>query len=198
MGSLEDQTQESIPPAMGKQMFEAYRRMLVSLFIAALLVIAVIAALGFAMDIAAADGSEDGYQPPITLAVALAGVVGALFSALTRLYDVRDLPKALIHPELRHLGNKYLLMYSLVPVVMGLVASVVVYLAVLGGVINGALFPDISCIAGEGKCNSFMGLFDYGPTEAADYAKALVLGFVSGFSERLIRGVVGTVETSLK
>ena len=133
MGSLEDQTQESIPPAMGKQMFEAYRRMLVSLFIAALLVIAVIAALGFAMDIAAADGSEDGYQPPITLAVALAGVVGALFSALTRLYDVRDLPKALIHPELRHLGNKYLLMYSLVPVVMGLVASVVVYLAVLGG-----------------------------------------------------------------
>ncbi len=168
---------------------EAYRQMLASLFLATLIV-----ALGIT-GVALLINYTSTLEPPILLAVALFGAVGALFSALMRLYTLRELPQALINPSLRALRNKYLLMYAFTPIVIGFIASVVVYFALLSGLLAGDMFPKMQCNLDNGSCDSFIGLFSYGPAEARDYAKALVLGFASGFSERLIRDVLHTVDS---
>jgi len=170
--------------------FEAYRQMLTSLFSATLTVVLVMTVIAFIIHLTLK------VDPPILLGVAMFGALGALFSALMRLYTLRDLPKALFHPDLEHLRNKYLLMYSFTPIIIGFIAAVIVYLAVLSGVLGGEVFPTIHCPAEKEPCDSFDGLFNYGPVEAKDYAKALVIGFFSGFSERLIRDVLHSVESA--
>ena len=61
-----------------------------------------------------------------------------------------------------------------------------------------SFFPEFTCNSPSGDCSSFVGLFDNGPKDAPDYAKAIVLGFASGFSERLVRDVLETVEAPPK
>ena len=186
-GEADDETQDS---ELKPFHFEAYRQMLTSLFWATLFVVVVMTVIALIVHF------TTGEKLPILLGVAMFGALGALFSALMRLYTLRDLPQALFHPDLEALRNKYLLMYSFTPIIIGFIAAVIVYLAVLSGVLAGDVFPTISCTAETGNCNSFGGLFDYGPVEAKDYAKALIIGFVSGFSERLIRDVLHSVDSA--
>jgi hypothetical protein len=189
MNDPANQSKSPLPPVEPIEMLEAYRQMLRSLFVAASLVVAFSLAITLSIHFWGGD-------PPIAFAVGTAGVLGALFSALMRLYNVRDLPKALLHPELQRLRNKDLIMYSMVPIMMGFIAAVAVYFAAAGGIVSGAFFPEFDCHETCGKCDSFAGFFKYGPKAAADYAKAIVLGFASGFSERLVGGVLGSVESS--
>src|SRR5580704_5531361 len=55
------------------------------------------------------------WDPPILGLVTMAGMLGAFFSALTRLYRVDQASIALITPTVSQLGGRYLFMYSLVP-----------------------------------------------------------------------------------
>jgi hypothetical protein len=81
-------------------------------------------------------------SPPLLGLVMLGGMLGAFFSALTRLYNVDQASIALISPTVRELGGPYLMMYSFVPPVIGAIAAVVLYLAFVGKLLEGALFPN--------------------------------------------------------
>jgi hypothetical protein len=191
MNNPADQSKSPVPAVEPIEMLEAYRQMLRSLFVTAGSVVAF--SLAITLSIHFFGGGK--VDPPIAFAVGTTGVLGALFSALMRLYNVRDLPKALLHPDLKQLRNKDLLMYSMVPILMGFIAAIAVYFAAAGGIVSGAFFPEFEC-HGDGDCNSFTEFFKYGPKAAPDYAKAIVMGFASGFSERLVSGVLGSVESS--
>jgi len=131
-----------------------------------------------------------GISPPLLVLAMLAGMLGAFFSALTRLYNVDQASIALITPTVRQLGGRYLMMYSLVPPVIGAIAAVVLYLIFVGRLLEGGLFPAFSCRKGMG-CSSVLDLMNnYWPSNPEDYGKVLVWSFAAGFSERLVPDVL--------
>jgi hypothetical protein len=158
----------------------AYKHMLVSLFTATLLVIGVIIVLLLSFYIV-------GGNPPLIFIVVLAGSLGAFFSALARLYNFEDLPKALIAEDLRNLPKGHLLVYSLVPALVGAIAAAILYLIFAAELIKGDLFPTFRCDLDDAKCDLFKTLLNnWHPAQAKDYAKALVWAFIAGFAERLV------------
>jgi hypothetical protein len=141
-------------------------------------------------------------SPPLLVLVMLAGMLGAFFSALMRLYGVDQASIALISPTVQQLGGPYLMMYSLVPPVIGAIAAVVLYLVFIGKLLEGALFPAISCVTDQ-VCASLMDIMNYYvPSKPEDYGKALVWSFAAGFSERLVpdmlQGLVSKEQTANK
>jgi len=113
-----------------------------------------------------------------------------------RLYDVEELPKALVANELRGLRNFHLLIYSLVPAIVGAIAAAVVYLIFASRMIEGTLFPQFICKP-EKDCNSFKLLMgSWGPDKAPDYAKAIIWGFIAGFAERFVPDTLETLAKS--
>lgn len=129
-------------------------------------------------------------SPPLVVLVMLAGMLGAFFSALMRLYNVDQASIALISPTVQQLGGRYLMMYSFVPPLIGAIAAVVLYLIFVGKLIEGGLFPSINCLADK-QCISLMDVMNYYlPSKPEDYGKALVWSFIAGFSERLVPDVL--------
>jgi len=125
-------------------------------------------------------------SPPMLLLVVLAGMLGAFFSALTRLYHVDDAGAALITPTIGELGGTYMFMYASVPSVIGAIAATVLYIMFVSGLVQGDLFPHFECQT-EGACKSVSGLMQhYWPDTPHDYGKALVWSFIAGFSERFV------------
>jgi hypothetical protein len=132
------------------------------------------------------------YQPPLLLLVMFAGMLGAFFSALIRLYKIEELSIALISPTISRLGGRYLFMYSFVPPIVGAIGAIVVYIAFAGDLLQGGLFPKIVCKV-PGRCGELAEIVNnYGPEEAKDYAKALMWAFIAGFSERLVPDTLQT------
>jgi hypothetical protein len=120
------------------------------------------------------------------LLIILAGMLGALFSALMRLYQVDQASLALITPTVQELGGGYLVTYSFVPPLIGAIAAVVLYLIFVAGLMSGSLFPTISCVDGK-TCTDVTELMRfYVPAGPQDVGKALVWAFIVGFSERLV------------
>ena len=123
---------------------------------------------------------------PILPLVVLMGVLGAFFSALTRLYKVDEVGAALITPTVGSLGDRYLFMYSFVPPMIGAIAAAVLYLLFISKLVEGSLFPTLACKSGE-DCSTMQGLMHfYFPAEPADYGKTMVWAFIAGYSERLV------------
>jgi hypothetical protein len=134
------------------------------------------------------------WQPPIMMVVALAGILGAFFSALTRLHRVDQLPLALMSDTVLGLNGLHLVVYSVVPPVVGALAAVVVYIGFISGVIDSGVFPKLVCKAATKTCNDLLQVLnDYGPEKAADYGKALIWSFFAGFSERLVPDMLQAV-----
>jgi hypothetical protein len=130
-----------------------------------------------------------GLPPPLLSLVMLAGMIGAFFSALTRLYNVDQASMALISPTVQQLGGRYLMMYSFVPPLIGAIAAVILYLAFVGKLLEGALFPKIGCSVGE--CATLLDVMNnIWPVKAEDYGKVMVWSFAAGFSERLVPDVL--------
>ena len=141
-------------------------------------------------------------SPPLLLLVMLAGMLGAYFSALTRLYRVDEAGAALITPTVKALGGWYMAMYAAVPAIVGAIAAVVLYLLFVSELVQSDLFPSIECISGK-SCKSISELMqNYWPVEPSDYGKALVWAFIAGFSERfvpdLLQSLVKKEETKRK
>ena len=165
----------------------AYKRMLISQFIGTVGLVAVLALILLAGFV------SPNWSPPLLLLVVLAGMLGAFFSALTRLYHVDQAGAALITPTLQGLGGWYMIIYATVPPVIGAIAALVLYMLFVSGLVQGDLFPEIDCVKGT-KCDNIANLMkNYWPVEPSDYGKALVWSFVAGFSERFVPDLLQTL-----
>jgi hypothetical protein len=131
------------------------------------------------------------FDPPILAFIALSGALGGFISSLSRLYGLNNLPALLVQIDFKVIPNRYVAMYSLIPPVVGIVGAVVVYIAIAGGIVSGSLFASFGCHEKGGDCNNgILGLLYYGPDGVEEVAKALVWGFISGFSERFFPGLI--------
>ena len=179
-----------------QKLLAAYKRMLIYQFCGAIILVAIPAAV-LVFSYVTAKGNV--WQPPILLVVALAGIVGAFFSALTRLHRVDHLPQAMMSDTVLGLSGLHLVVYSIVPPVVGAIAAVVVYLAFISGIFDSGLFPKLVCKAATKTCNDLVQVLnDYGPEKAADYGKALVWAFFAGFAERLVPDMLQAVLTRMR
>lgn len=157
---------------LSKQILEAYRHVLLCVFFATIFAIVLLFAAYWA-------------GLSLMIYVVLTGALGAFFSALIRLYSFDDLPKALMGQGLG-LTNPYLVIYSLIPMLVGAIAAAALYVAFASGLIKGGAFPDFDCYTGK-SCAEFDDFVEnFGPVEPVDYAKALIWSFIAGFSERIV------------
>jgi hypothetical protein len=116
------------------------------------------------------------------------GLIGGFVSIQQRLKDVKD-------EELDLLSRSWF-QILLIPVYGGIFA-LVLYLAFLGGIVEGALFPRLT-IPGFGTPpstqdmkNLFMSTY---PTTGVDVAKLIFWSFLAGFSERLVPQIISRTE----
>jgi hypothetical protein len=184
-----DEQFQAYPPddSLGKVVIHAYREMLNYLFLSTLAVVAILIILiFFPSAISVLSGSGSLFRPSVFLLVAIAGALGAFFSALLRLYELKNLPAALYQNGLAFRGLS-LFIYTLTPALIGCIAASILYLVFQAGLLQDGLFPAIACTPADGKCPGLGALLDgYGPKAPADYAKAILWGFVAGFAERLV------------
>ena len=172
------------------QQLELYREALLWLFRWTLVVIVIISVLLIIME-----RSDEKYRLPIFILVVLAGALGALFSTLTRLYTLRELPAALLLADEKRPKGAYLRVFCLVPPIVGMIGAAFFYVFMQTGIITSNMFVDFTCNRSN-ECEGLGCLLSYSPSLPADYAKAIVWGFVAGFSERLVPNVLARLENA--
>jgi len=175
------------PQSPAGRLLGAYKQMLVGLFVGTLVVIGGLFITILPFYLSYLTGGGHAREPSIFLISAMCGALGAFCSALIRLYNFTDLPKAIISDQLKGLNSLHLFVYSLVPAAVGSIAAATLYLIFSGGILQGALFPQFACKTADKICGSFtLFMESWGPKEATDFAKVLVWGFVAGFAERFV------------
>jgi hypothetical protein len=136
--------------------------------------------------------SNENKSPPLLPLIVAAGMLGALFSALTRLYHVDQAGQAVVTNTVSKLGGTVFL-YSFTPPIIGAIAAVVLFLLFGSGLISSPLFPKIVCTV-ENDCKTIKLLMDhYWPAQAEDYCKSIVWAFIAGFSERFVPDILQSV-----
>ena len=185
--------QKSVPPKKTKSAARAsanpkivpvYRQLLSTVFTSSLGIVAI---LGFGFYL------MPGSTPSIIIVVIIAGALGAVFSSLVRFYEIEEVPAALARNELSGLKNLFLLTYSLVPIVVGAIAAIILFLVMASGLLSSPVFPEFSARQAA-ECGDFRGLVDcWGPASSVDYAKAIIWGFISGFAERLVPNTLSRI-----
>lgn len=160
--------------------FEVHRQMVVSLFFATFCLSLVFGCALFFSSITA------------LMAVAAAGALGGFVSALRRLYAFqRVFPSDLLASWPRR-ANLYLVVYSMIPPLVGAIASVTLYVVFAAGLVQGDLFPEFHLSPLNLKPDDFDNFVNnWQPIAPTDYAKALAWGFISGFSERFVPDILG-------
>jgi hypothetical protein len=163
---------------------DAHRLLVMWLFITTLTV-----GLGFLALVLYFDATGRGHVT-IMVAVVVAGAGGGFVSSLRRLYSFQDVFPRREYVQLFRRMNFYVIAYSLVPAVVGMIGAAVVYLVFAAGLLTGDLFPAFACEAGK-SCNDFHGFVAYwSPAGPAANAKAVVWGFIAGFSERFVPDIL--------
>lgn len=116
------------------------------------------------------------------------GLVGGFVSIQQRIKNVND-------EELELLSRSWF-QILLIPVYGGIFA-LVLYLAFLSGIVEGALFPRLSVPAfgsppsTDDMKNLFTSTY---PSTGVDFAKLVFWSFVAGFSERLVPQIISKTE----
>jgi len=156
------------------------------------------------------------------MVVAVAGAMGGFVSALRRLYTFQwVIPIDFL--KIRHKWDLYLIIYSMIPSLIGAIAAVTLYLFFASGLVNGYIFPKfhldttnyfqkfisfiLSCLNSKSNNNFFQKIYNFivshlngpplpnafynfvynwAPATPSDYAKAIVWGFIAGFSEKFV------------
>lgn len=159
--------------------------MVVCLFISTLIVVALLGA------------SIESDHSSALIAVALTGALGGFVSALRRFYNFD--PTADPGPAFRLLGRStgYLLIYSLIPPLIGMIGALVLYVIFAAALIDGTIFPHFavvhdSSVEDKHTCLTHFQrfIYDWKPEQNVDYAKAFVWGFIAGFSERFVPDIL--------
>jgi hypothetical protein len=121
--------------------------------------------------------------PATTLTmVVMAGVLGATFSLIRRAQTPMMDGDAMRNVQNLAAADTYFLLTPLT----GAIGALVLYAFFCGGLIEGSLFPKITCpdIAQPMRFVDF--LKNAGPASWADHGKTLVWCFIAGFAERLV------------
>ncbi len=126
----------------------------------------------------------------VMVAVIAAGAGGGFVSSLRRLYSFQDIFPKREYIKLFQRMNFYVIAYSFVPALVGIIGAVILYLLFAAGLLKGDLFPEFHC-AGVQTCNDFHDFVtNWRPDTPTDYAKAIVWGFIAGFSERFVPDIL--------
>jgi hypothetical protein len=126
----------------------------------------------------------------IMVPVIVAGAGGGFVSSLRRLYSFQDIFPRRQYVQLFRRMNFYVVAYSFVPPLVGMIGAVVLYLLFAAGILKGDLFPEFHCAAGQ-TCADFHGFVAYwSPNGPTANAKAIVWGFIAGFSERFVPDIL--------
>lgn len=132
--------------------------------------------------------------PFATTMLVLTGMLGGCVSALSRLYSVSWVSGIATGTD--SLGHVFwnLVMNFVIAVIEGGLFAIFLYLAFMGGLISGSLFPKFV----PNVSDLFHVQLERGLDGHNEYAKALVWAFVAGFSERLVPDFLGTFGGHLK
>lgn len=132
-----------------------------------------------------------------TSMLVLAGMLGGCVSALSRLYSVGWTAELATGAE--NLGHLFwsLVINFLLAVIEGGIFALLLYLAFMGNLISGTLFPAFRSPAPP-EMNLFHIFLERGLQSHGDFAKAIVWCFMAGFSERLVPDFLNTLGGKLK
>jgi hypothetical protein len=120
------------------------------------------------------------------MVVAAGGALGGFVSALRRLYAFQRVFPQNFFRSMRRI-NLYLIVYSMIPSLVGAIGAVVLYMIFASGLVKGDLFPAFDMSRVDPNRDDFQNFVaNWQPSEAMDYAKALVWSFIAGFSERFV------------
>lgn len=170
-------------PTADQGTLDAHRLLVMWLFISTLTIGLGFLALVLYFDVTGRGGVT------IMVAVIVAGAGGGFVSSLRRLYSFQDIFPRREYVQLFRKMNFYVAAYSLVPAVVGMIGAVMVYLMFAAGLLKGDLFPEFHCSIGQ--CTDFHAFVsDWSPKDAAANAKAIVWGFIAGFSERFVPDIL--------
>jgi hypothetical protein len=162
------------PPLEAGDAFEIHRQMVIALFSATLIVSIALAAGLIASRVTA------------LMVVAAGGALGGFVSALRRLYAFQRVFPQNFFRTMRRI-NLYLIVYSMIPSLVGAIGAVVLYMIFASGLVKGDLFPAFEMSPVDQKQDAFQNFIaNWQPSGPIDYAKALVWSFIAGFSERFV------------
>jgi hypothetical protein len=158
----------------GAKSLDIYRRMLSCLFVATCVIIllsASLAALDFWRPPTRVEGATRFLRCEMLLAVACAGAFGAAFSSLLRVYQFSDLPSEITNNM--SMSNRDLALYTLTPLLIGVISALVLYAIFASELLTGSMFPSLPKLY---------------PGDPVTAVNALFWSFVAGFAERLVPG----------
>lgn len=133
---------------------------------------------------------------PVLIVVILAGFVGGFVSSLTRLHQFKKFFPKEAYDELKKIHRFKIVVFSLIPPLIGGIAAVVLYGIFAGGMLSGTFFPEFGYVpqhlsSDNNVTSDFINtVADWRPKEAIDYIKAIVWGFIAGFSERFVPNIL--------
>ena len=178
--------------------FEIHKRMVAFMFAATSVLVAVFTVLLYWSYV----DKQSKFHLSALMVVAVAGALGGFVSALRRLYDFAPIFPSGTFTFWKGKSTSYIIMYSSIPPVIGLIVAVVVYLIFAGKLIEGPLFPIFAFDPrpDQHKDDTFLNfLSNWQPKDAVDYAKAFVWAFIAGFSEKFVPDILnGLAKTAQK
>jgi len=124
---------------------------------------------------------------PFALAIFTVGVVGGFVGLQRRL-------KSMSNDDLTLLANSWVFV-CLSPLAGGILA-VVIYILFISGMLKGALFPEFTPDDSTNPETGMSVLFNLHCSTAGDYGKALLWGFIAGFSERFATDIISRFESN--
>lgn len=177
--------------------YDAHRTMVVWIFSVTLLFSIII---GFILLYSYNIGQNDNKKDIPTLIVVLAaGILGSFVSALNRIYSAKDIFPNKEYKAFFKNANSYLIIYSTIPALVGGISAVILYVVFAGDMVSGSLFPEFHCASGKGECKGFNDFLSYWkPKAPTDYAKAIIWGFIAGFSERFVPDILNKLTKNQK